>query len=143
MLTGAGVRGCKYSGWSKCPVCALNILRTRMGSRFACRTGSRGVNKDTAAPGRGVGLPRVSLSSMRGSLISTRRTSKCPLGGRIADEMGGPDAREGGATVKRGNRYLHRQDATMTEWKGTLARADLSRRRKVSGFDAVVTFEGR
>ena len=67
MLTGAGVRGCKYSGCSKCPVCAVNILRTRMGSRFACRTGSRGGSRETAAPGRDsvVLWLLVSLSSMR------------------------------------------------------------------------------
>lgn len=65
MLTGAGVRGCKYSGCSKCPVCAVNILITRMGSRFACRRGSRGVNKETTAPGRDFALSLVSLSSIR------------------------------------------------------------------------------
>lgn len=66
MLTGAGVRGCKYSGCSKCAVCAVSILRTRMGSRFACRSGSRGANRDTAAPGRGSVLSLgVAWSSMR------------------------------------------------------------------------------
>lgn len=65
MLTGAGVRGCKYSGCSKCPVCAVNILITRIGSRFACRSGSRGVNKESAAPGRDFLGTLVSLSSIR------------------------------------------------------------------------------
>lgn len=65
MLTGAGVRGCKYSGCSKCPVCAVNILITRIGSRFACRSGSRGVNKESTAPGRDFLGTLVSLSSIR------------------------------------------------------------------------------
>lgn len=65
MLTGAGAKGCKYSGCSKCPVCAVNILRTLIGRRFACRSGSKGVKKETTAPGR-EGLPSVaSLSSIR------------------------------------------------------------------------------
>lgn len=65
MLTGADVKGCKYSGCSKCPVCAVNILITRIGSRFAWRSGSRGVNKETTAPGRDSVLPPVSLRSIR------------------------------------------------------------------------------
>ena len=36
-----------------------------MGSRFACRRGSRGASREPAAPGRDFGLSRVSRSSKR------------------------------------------------------------------------------
>lgn len=40
MLTGADVRGWRYSGWSKWPPCAVNIFKIRMGSLLACLEGS-------------------------------------------------------------------------------------------------------
>lgn len=68
MLTGADVSGCKYSGCSKCPVCAVNILITRIGSRFAWRAGSKGVNKNATAPGREL-VPSVASGISLRSLI--------------------------------------------------------------------------
>lgn len=55
MLTGADVRGWRYSGWSKWPPCAVNIFKIRMGSLLACREGSAraGANAATAAVRRG------------------------------------------------------------------------------------------
>lgn len=42
MLTGADVRGWRYSGCSKWPLCAVNIFTIRMGNLLACREGSEG-----------------------------------------------------------------------------------------------------
>lgn len=55
MLTGADVRGWRYSGWSKWPPCAVNIFKIRMGSLLVCREGSAraGTNAATAAVRRG------------------------------------------------------------------------------------------
>lgn len=49
MLTGEEVRGCRYSGWSKWPLCAVNILMIRIGSLLAWRKGSAGDGQDDGA----------------------------------------------------------------------------------------------
>lgn len=49
MLTGEDVRGCRYSGWSKWPLCAVNILMIRIGSLLAWREGSAGHGQDGGA----------------------------------------------------------------------------------------------
>lgn len=49
MLTGEDVRGCRYSGWSKWPLCAVNILMIRIGSLLAWREGSAGDGQDVGA----------------------------------------------------------------------------------------------
>lgn len=49
MLTGEEVRGCRYSGWSKWPLCAVNILMIRTGSLLAWRKGSAGDGQDVGA----------------------------------------------------------------------------------------------
>lgn len=41
-LTGVEGRGCRYSGWRMCPLRAVSILSTLMGSRPAWRRGSLG-----------------------------------------------------------------------------------------------------
>ncbi len=46
MLTGADVRGWRYSGCSKWPLCAVNIFMIRMGSLLAWREGSVGEGHD-------------------------------------------------------------------------------------------------
>lgn len=46
MLTGADVRGWRYSGCSKWPLCAVNIFTIRMGSLLAWREGSEGEGLD-------------------------------------------------------------------------------------------------
>lgn len=48
MLTGADVRGWRYSGCSKWLLCALNIFRIRMGSLLAWRVGSEGEGTETS-----------------------------------------------------------------------------------------------
>lgn len=48
MLTGADVRGWRYSGCSKWPLCAVNIFTIRMGSLFAWREGSEGEGQDVS-----------------------------------------------------------------------------------------------
>lgn len=53
-LTGVDERGCRYSGCRRCPLWALSIFRTLMGSRFAWRRGSSGGRCESAghaAPG--------------------------------------------------------------------------------------------
>lgn len=42
MLTGAEVRGWRYSGCSKWPECAVSMVRIFTGSLLACRRGSEG-----------------------------------------------------------------------------------------------------
>lgn len=41
-LTGVEGKGCRYSGCKMCPVRAVSIFKTLMGSRFAWRKGSEG-----------------------------------------------------------------------------------------------------
>lgn len=48
MLTGADVRGWRYSGCSKWLLCALNIFRIRIGSLLAWRVGSEGEGTETS-----------------------------------------------------------------------------------------------
>lgn len=87
MLTGADVRGWRYSGWSKWPLCAVNIFMIRMGSRLAWREGSAGEGQDvdverdgSAAPAR-CGSPLASAALRSGDWL--RKSGSDPPGGSI------------------------------------------------------------
>lgn len=57
MLTGADVRGWRYSGCSKWPLCAVNIFTIRMGSLLAWREGSKGEWQDVGVKTDGLSAP--------------------------------------------------------------------------------------
>lgn len=87
MLTGADVRGWRYSGWSKWPLCAVNIFTIRMGSLLAWREGSDGDGK-----GAGVWAGRLSAPPRRGSPLESvalrsrewlRKSGSAPAGGSL------------------------------------------------------------
>lgn len=77
MLTGEDVRGCRYSGWSKWPLCAVNILMIRIGSLLAWREGSAGDGQDVGAETDGPA--RCGSSALRpGDWL--RKSGSDPLG---------------------------------------------------------------
>lgn len=57
MLTGEDVRGWRYSGWSKWPLCAVNIFIIRMGSLLAWREGSTADRPDLFVETEGLPVP--------------------------------------------------------------------------------------
>lgn len=84
MLTGADVRGWRYSGCSKWPLCAVNIFMIRMGSLLAWREGSVGEGWDVAektgdfSASLRCGSPLVSLSLRSWDLL--RKSVSVPTG---------------------------------------------------------------
>lgn len=77
MLTGEELRGCRYSGWSKWPLCAVNILMIRTGSLLAWRKGSAGDGQDVGAE---TGAPTRCGSSARRPGDWLRKSGSDPLG---------------------------------------------------------------
>lgn len=87
MLTGADVRGWRYSGCSKWPLCAVNIFMIRMGSLLAWRDGSVGEELDVGvktdafpAPVR-CGSPLASAALRSGDWL--RKSGSGPPGGSL------------------------------------------------------------
>lgn len=87
MLTGADVRGWRYSGCSKWPLCAVNIFMIRMGSLLAWRKGSVGEGQDAgmetdsvSAPVR-CGSPLVCAALRSGYWL--RKSGSGPPGGSL------------------------------------------------------------
>lgn len=87
MLTGADVRGWRYSGWSKWPPCAVNIFRIRMGSLLAWREGSAGAGQlvrawtDGGAAPVPRGSPLASAALRSGDWL--RKSASDPPGGSL------------------------------------------------------------
>lgn len=87
MLTGADVRGWRYSGCSKWPLCAVNIFTIRMGSLLAWREGSEGEEQNVGvetdrvfAPVR-YGSPLASAALHSGDWL--RKSGLGPPGGSL------------------------------------------------------------
>lgn len=72
MLTGADVRGWRYSGWSKWPPCAVNIFMIRMGSLLAWREGSAGDGQDVGAETDGFPAPLRCGSPLAAAALALR-----------------------------------------------------------------------
>lgn len=87
MLTGADVRGWRYSGCSKWPLCAVNIFMIRMGSRLAWREGSVGEGQDVGTETDGLsapvrwGSPLASAALRSGDCL--RKSGSGPPGGSL------------------------------------------------------------
>lgn len=69
MLTGADVRGWRYSGCSKWPLCAVNIFTIRMGSLLAWREGSEGQGQDVGVETNGLSTPVRCVSPLASAAL--------------------------------------------------------------------------